>query len=84
MKKKNITKLLHNWLEAIKYKKACFSLPILISAAAAQLFPPKCLQGPANGDLQKNVFDVMLHLEAEWPSKQNILIADTILAEPGP
>jgi len=26
----------------------------------------------------------MLHLEAEWPSKQNILIADTILAEPGP
>jgi len=26
----------------------------------------------------------MLHLEAEWPSKQNILIAGTILAEPGP
>jgi len=26
----------------------------------------------------------MLHLEAEWTSKQNILIADTILAEPGP
>jgi len=26
----------------------------------------------------------MLHLEDEWPSKQNILIADTILAEPGP
>jgi len=25
----------------------------------------------------------MLHLEAKWPSKQNILIADTILAEPG-
>jgi len=25
----------------------------------------------------------MLHLEAEWRSKQNILIADTILAEPG-
>jgi len=25
----------------------------------------------------------MLHLEAEWPSKQNILIADTILAKPG-
>jgi len=24
----------------------------------------------------------MLHLEAEWLSKQNILIADTILAEP--
>jgi len=27
---------------------------------------------------------VMLHLEAEWISKQNILIADTVLAEPGP
>jgi len=26
----------------------------------------------------------VLHLEVEWPSKQNILIADTILAEPGP
>jgi len=26
----------------------------------------------------------MLNLEAEWTSKQNILIADTILAEPGP
>jgi len=34
--------------------------------------------------IYKKVFDVMLHLEAEWPSKQNILIADTILAEPGP
>jgi len=26
----------------------------------------------------------MLHFRAEWPSKQNILTADTILAEPGP
>ena len=26
----------------------------------------------------------MLHLEAEWPSKENILIADTILAESAP
>jgi len=26
----------------------------------------------------------MLHLEAEWSSKQNILTADTILAESGP
>jgi len=26
----------------------------------------------------------MLHLEADWPSKQNILIADTLLAESGP
>jgi len=25
----------------------------------------------------------MLHLVAEWPSKQNILIADIIWAEPG-
>jgi len=25
---------------------------------------------------------VMLHLKAEWPPKQNILIADTILAVP--
>jgi len=30
---------------------------------------------------QKNV---MLHLEAVWPSKQNILIAATIVAEPDP
>jgi len=26
----------------------------------------------------------MLHLEAEWPSTQNILIANTILTEPRP
>jgi len=26
----------------------------------------------------------MLHLEAKWTSKQHILIADTILAEPDP
>jgi len=26
----------------------------------------------------------MLHLEAEWRSKQNILMADTILTEQGP
>jgi len=43
--KKNITILLHNWLEAIKYKKACFSLPVLTSAAAAQFFSPKMLTG---------------------------------------
>jgi len=29
----------------------------------------------------KKVFHVILHLQAEWPSKHNILIADTILAE---
>ena len=54
------------------------------SAVAAQLLPPKCLQEPPNGDLYKKGFDIMLHLEAEWPSNQNILIADTILAEPRP
>jgi len=32
----------------------------------------------------KKDFDVMLHLEAEWRSEQNILIADITLAEPGP
>jgi len=34
--------------------------------------------------IYKIVFDVMLHLEAEWSSKLNILIADTILAESDP
>jgi len=40
--------------------------------------------------IYKNVFDVMLHLEAEWPSKQKArmafktLFADTSLAESGP
>jgi len=32
----------------------------------------------------KKVFEVMLHLEAEWPSKEITLIADTILTESGP
>ena len=54
------------------------------SAVSAQLCSPESLKGRPNGDLQKNVFDVMLHLEAEWPSKQNILISDIILAEQGP
>jgi len=34
--------------------------------------------------IYKKLFDVMLHLEAEWPSKQNNLISNTILAEYGP
>jgi len=34
--------------------------------------------------IYKKKFDAMLYLKAEWTSKQNILIADTILAEPGP
>jgi len=33
--------------------------------------------------IYKKDFDVVLHLEAKWPSKQKILIADTFLAEPG-
>jgi len=28
--------------------------------------------------------NVALHFGVEWPSKQNILISDTILEEPGP
>jgi len=54
------------------------------SAVAAQLFPPKLLTGAPLLVIYKNVFDVMLHLGAEWPSKQNILITETILAESGP
>jgi len=42
------------------------------------------LTGTPNGDVKKNVFDVVPHFVAEWPSKQNNLIADTILAESGP
>ena len=45
--------------------------------------PPKnASKGPPNGEFKKSC--VMLHFEAEWTSKENILIADTILAEPGP
>jgi len=33
--------------------------------------------------IYKKGFNVMLHLETEWPSKQNILIAETFLAETG-
>jgi len=44
--------------------------------------PPKCSHGTPNHVLQKSY--VTLHLETEWPSNQNILTADTILAEPGP
>ena len=46
--------------------------------------PPNAYKAPPNGDLLRKIFDVMLHLEAEWPSKQNILITDTILGESGP
>ena len=40
-------------------------------SSAAEAPPQKCLLGAApNGDSWKNVFDVMLHLEAEWPSNK--------------
>jgi len=45
--------------------------------------PPKCLQGHPLMMIYKKMFDIMLYLEAKWPSKQNILIEDTILAESG-
>jgi len=60
-------------------EKFCGKLAVVAgSAVSAQLCPPpKCLQGPPNRDLNayrgpliviyKKVFDVMLHLEAEWP-----------------
>jgi len=31
------------------------------NAVAAQLFPPKCLQGPPDGDLQKKIFKALLY-----------------------
>ena len=51
--------------------------------SSPSLAAPKMLTGAPLMVIYKNVFDVMLHLEVEWPSKQNILIPDTILAEPG-
>jgi len=41
--------------------------------------PQNAYRGPLMVICKKTY--VMLHLEAEWPSKQNILIAETILAE---
>jgi len=54
------------------------------SAVSAQLCPPPKLltRAPLMVIYKKSY--VMLNIEAEWTSKQNILIADTILAEPGP
>ena len=46
------------------------------------LSPQNAYRSPPNGNSFKAVFDVMLLLEAKWPSNQNILIADTILAKP--
>jgi len=45
--------------------------------------PPKLLTRAPLMVIYKKSY-VMLNIEAEWTSKQNILIADTILAEPGP
>ena len=44
--------------------------------------PQNAYKGPLMVIYKKSY--VILHLEGEWPWKQNILIADTILAEPGP
>jgi len=41
--------------------------------------PPKMLTEAPLMVIYKKMFDIMLHLEAEWSSKQN-----TILAESGP
>jgi len=43
--------------------------------------PQKAYKGPLMAIYKKSY--VMLHFKAEWTSKQNILTADTILAEPG-
>jgi len=52
------------------------------SAVSAELWPPRnAYRGPPMAFYKKSY--VLLHLEAEWPSKHNILIADTLLAEPG-
>jgi len=40
------------------------------SAVAAQLCPPKMLAGTPIMVIYKKVFDVMLHLEADWPLKK--------------
>ena len=45
---------------------------------------PNAYRNPLTVMYIKKVFEVMLRLEAEWPPKQNTLIADTILAESGP
>lgn len=53
-------------------------------AVAAKLWPPKyAYRSLLNSNLLKKVLDVMLHFEFEWPLN-NILIADTSLAQPGP
>ena len=44
--------------------------------------PKKWIQGPLVVIRKKSY--VMLHLEAAWPSKENILSVEIILAEPGP
>jgi len=44
--------------------------------------PQNAYRGPLMVVYKK--VNVMLHLEVQWTSKQNIVIAETILAEPGP
>jgi len=56
----------------------------ITSGVAAQLCAPlKMVAGGTLMVIYKKSY-VMLHLEAEWRSKQNTLNANTILAEPGP
>jgi len=46
------------------------NLCVTISAVEAQPWaPPKMMLTPLMVIYKKKVFDVMLHLEAEWPSK---------------
>jgi len=52
-------------------------------SVSAQLCPPQMLRRAHLMVIYKKSY-VMLHLETEWISKQNILIADAVLAEPGP
>jgi len=50
---------------------------------SSTLTPQKCLQGPPNGGLQK-MFSTLCYISRRNGLQKNTLIADTILAEPGP
>jgi len=60
---------IHVCLFYMAYSQYC--LVSLCSTVSAQLWHPKMLTGAPLMVNYKKVFDVMLHLEAEWPSKQN-------------
>jgi len=61
----------------------CFSQHCWQCRISPTLGPPKMISRATLMVIYKKSY-VMLHLETEWTSKQNILIADTILEEPGP